>query len=89
VTLHTLDDSGRNFFGLAAVQVYRCLACGDDWMSLRGNRSGIVLRPWLAAAHETTLMLAFAVGVCLSWPQVAQSMLLATKIAYYYCVSPR
>jgi hypothetical protein len=47
------------------------------------------LRPWLAAARETALMLTLAAGVCLAWPQVPQSLLLATRIALYYCFSPR
>jgi hypothetical protein len=34
-------------------------------------------------------MISMAGGVCLSWPQVARSMLLATKIVVYYCFSPR
>ena len=66
-------------------------------MSLRGNRLGIVdrtgltaeLRPWLAGVREAALMLSLVAGVCLSWPQVARSMVLASKIAYYYCFSPR
>lgn len=44
---------------------------------------------WLAAAQETVLMLSLVGGVCLSWPQVARSMMLATKLVVYYCFSPR
>jgi hypothetical protein len=44
---------------------------------------------WLEAAREAALMISMAGGVCLSWPQVARSMLLATKIVVYYCFSPR
>ena len=66
-------------------------------MSLRGNRRGsfdrpgwmAVVRPWLAAAQETALILSLASGVCLSWPQVGRTMVLASKIAYHYCFSPR
>jgi hypothetical protein len=66
-------------------------------MSLHRNRPDRVDRSrriarlyrWLAAAREATLMISMAVGVCLSWPQVARSMLLATKIVVYYCLSPR
>ena len=66
-------------------------------MSLRGNRLGLfdrsgwmaVFRPTLAAAQETALILSLASGICLSWPQVGRTMVLATKIAYYYCFSPR
>ena len=46
-------------------------------------------RHWLAAARETALMLSLVAGVCLSWPEVARSMLLATKLVVYYCFSPR
>jgi hypothetical protein len=66
-------------------------------MSLRRHRSEPFdrscrrarLEPWLAAAREATLMISMAGGVCLSWPQVGRSMLLATKIVVYYCFSPR
>lgn len=44
---------------------------------------------WLATAREIALMLSLAGGVCLSWPQVARSMLLASKLVVYYCFSPR
>ena len=66
-------------------------------MPLRSNRSRVLsiapaaghTEPWLAAARETALMLSLVAGVCLSWPQVGRSMLLATKIVVYYCFSPR
>ena len=44
---------------------------------------------WLATARETALMLSLVGGVCLSWPEVARSMLLATRLVVYYCFSPR
>jgi hypothetical protein len=47
------------------------------------------LRRRLVAAQDTALMLVLACGVCLSWPQVARSMVLATKIALFYLFSPR
>ena len=66
-------------------------------MPLRSYRPGFFDRlraagahgRWLATARETALMLALVGGVCLSWPQVARSMLLATKLVVYYCFSPR
>jgi len=66
-------------------------------MPLRSYRPGFVdrvraagaHRHWLAMARETALMLTLVAGVCLSWPQVARSMLLATKLVVYYCFSPR
>ena len=65
-------------------------------MSLSRNRSEPVdrsrratLEPWLAASGEALVMISMAAGVCLSWPKVGRSMLLATKIVFYYCFSPR
>ncbi len=66
-------------------------------MSLHRNRPEPVdrsrrtaeLERWLAAAREATIMISMAGGICLSWPQVARSMVLATKIVVYYCFSPR
>jgi hypothetical protein len=66
-------------------------------MSLRRNRFEPIdrsrgrarLERWLRAAREAMLMISIAGGVCLSWPQVGRSMLLATKIVVYYCFSPR
>jgi hypothetical protein len=68
-------------------------------MALRGNYPAFVecepprviedLRRRLAVAQDIALMLTLACGVCLSWPQVARSMLLATKIALFYLFSPR
>ena len=66
-------------------------------MSLHRNHPDVVDRPrrtaelegWLGAAREAALMISMAGGVCLSWPQIARSMVLATKIVVYYCFSPR
>jgi hypothetical protein len=65
-------------------------------MPLRSYRPGFFDRVragapgrWLATARETALTLPLVAGVCLSWPQVARSMLLATKLVVYYCFSPR
>jgi hypothetical protein len=67
-------------------------------MSLRGNDLGFFERPggapemlrrWFPAAQDTALMVSLAGGVCLSWPQVARSLVLVTKIVLYYCLSPR
>lgn len=66
-------------------------------MSLRRNHPDVAdrsrrtaeLERWLDAAREATLMISMAGGVCLSWPQVGRSMVLATKIVVYYCFSPR
>ena len=68
-------------------------------MALRANYPVLVeferprftdeLRPWLVAAQDTALMLTLACGVCLSWPDVARSMMLATKIVLFYLLSPR
>jgi len=66
-------------------------------MPLRSYRPGFFGRVraagahgrWLDTARETALMLSLLGGVCLSWPQVARSMLLATKLVVYYCFSPR
>ena len=44
---------------------------------------------WLVVARETAVLLSLAGGVCLSWPQVARSVVLATKLVVYYCFSPR
>ena len=45
-------------------------------------------RRW-AASRDAVLMLALAGGVCLSWPQIPQSMVLATRIVLFYLFSPR
>jgi hypothetical protein len=66
-------------------------------MPLRSYQTGLFDRlraagahqRWLAAARETALMLSLVGAVCLSWPQVARSFLLATKLVIYYCFSPR
>jgi hypothetical protein len=68
-------------------------------MALRGNYPVFVeferprvtqeLRRRLVAAQDTALMLTLACGVCLSWPQVARSMVLATRIVLFYLFSPR
>jgi hypothetical protein len=68
-------------------------------MALRGNYPIVVelarprvtdeLRRWLVSAQDTALMLTLACGVCLSWPQVARSTVLATKIVLFYVFSPR
>ena len=43
----------------------------------------------LLAVQDTALMLTLACGVCLSWPDVVRSMVLATKIVLFYLFSPR
>jgi hypothetical protein len=68
-------------------------------MALRANYPVVVeferprlteeLRRWLTAAQDAALMLSLAGGVCLSWPQVPRSMVLATKIVLFYLFSPR
>lgn len=68
-------------------------------MALRGNypvfaeferpRFTHELHRWLVAAQDTALMLTLAGGVCLSWPDVARSMVLTTKIVLFYLFSPR
>jgi hypothetical protein len=66
-------------------------------MSLHRNHPDVVdrsrrtteLHGWLGVVREATLMISMAGGVCLSWPQVGRSMVLATKIVVYYCFSPR
>ena len=68
-------------------------------MALRGNYPAVVeferprvteeLRRRLLAAQDTALMLTLACGVCLSWPQVTRTMVLATKIVLFYLFSPR
>jgi hypothetical protein len=68
-------------------------------MALRGNypvcveferrRVTEALRRRLVAAQDTALMLTLGCGVCLSWPQVARSMVLATRIVLFYLFSPR
>jgi hypothetical protein len=68
-------------------------------MALRANYPVVVeferprmtekLRWWLAAARDFALTLSLAGGVCLAWPQIAQSMALATRIALFYLFSPR
>jgi hypothetical protein len=97
VIVRTFGDAGRNFFEGPAVQVFDAPSAEGEGMSLHGNRAEIVDRSsrtaglgrWLETLREATLMISMAVGVCLSWPQVARSMLLATKIVVYYCLSPR
>ena len=66
-------------------------------MALRGNYAGFEERPRFTealrrrflAAQDTALMLTLVCGVCLSWPDVARSMVLATKIVLFYLFSPR
>lgn len=66
-------------------------------MPLRSDRPGFFDRVraagahghWLATAREIAVMLSLVAGVCLSWPQVHRSLLLATKLVVYYCFSPR
>ena len=68
-------------------------------MALRGNYPVVVefewprvreeLRRWLVAAQDAALMLTLACGVCLSWPQVVRTAVLATKIVVFYLFSPR
>ena len=68
-------------------------------MALRGNDLVVVeferprfteeLWRWFVAAQDTALLLTLACGVCLSWPQVARSMVLASKIVLFYLFSPR
>jgi hypothetical protein len=53
------------------------------------SRLTAALRRTLALAQEAALMLSLAGSVCLSWPQVPRSIVLATKIVVYYCFSPR
>jgi hypothetical protein len=57
--------------------------------AVAGSRSIALGRPWVASVSETAVMVALAGGVCLSWPQVARALVLATKIVVYYCFSPR
>jgi hypothetical protein len=68
-------------------------------MALRGNYPVVVvferprltkeLQRWLAAATDVALTLSLAGGVCLAWPQIAQTMVLATRIVLFYLFSPR
>jgi hypothetical protein len=68
-------------------------------MALRANYPVVVefertrlteeLQRWLAAARDAALTLSLAGGVCLAWPQIAQSMVLATRIVLFYLFSPR
>lgn len=68
-------------------------------MALRANYPVVVeferprlaeeIRGWLAAAQDAALMLSLAGGVCLSWPQIPRSMVLATRIVLFYLFSPR
>jgi hypothetical protein len=68
-------------------------------MALRGNYPVVVgferprltkeLQRWLAAAKDAALTLSLAGGVCLAWPQIAQTMVLATRIVLFYLFSPR
>ena len=68
-------------------------------MALRGNYPALVdferprftdeLRPWFVAAQDAALMLTLACGVCLAWPNLARSMMLAAKIVLLYLLSPR
>ena len=68
-------------------------------MALRANYPVVVeferprlteeLRWWLAAARDAVITLSLAGGVCLAWPPIAQSMVLATRIVFFYLFSPR
>jgi hypothetical protein len=68
-------------------------------MALRANYPVVVeferpplteeLRGWLATSQDAVLMLSLAAGVCLSWPQIPRSMVLATRIVLFYLFSPR
>ena len=71
----------------------------SDGMALRANYPVVVefkgprlteeLRRWLAATRDAALTLSLAAGMCLAWPSLAQSMVLATRIVLFYLFSPR